>query len=276
MSAVLEDVRFLSDSEHRVVALGAMATGGRTQAELREATGASSATVSRLLRSFEERRWVEREGSRYALTPHGRFVATEFDRLRDRMAAADRLSSLAEWLPPDLLALGYDRLADARLTFPSPSAPLAPMERATELKATATRSRSLSYLLPTPCLGAHWEAIVAGRQTLDAVYSPELFEAIAGSDAADRFADILRSGRATASVLTNEVPCIVGINDDVVYVFVVNDTGVPLALLETQDGAVRSWAEDVFEACRSEADPVSADDFDRLRDGSLTLREGGR
>lgn len=276
MSTVLDDIRFLSDSEHRLVALEELMEEPRTQPELREATGASSATVSRLIRSFGDRQWIGRDRSRYELTPLGWFVTEEFRQFRDRMESAHQLRSLLEWLPPDLLALGVHRLADARVTFPSPSAPLAPMERATDLKYAASRSRSLSYLLPTPCLGAHWESIVAGKQTLEAVYSPELFEAIAHSDSAAQFVDILESERATASVLMADVPCIVGINDDVVYVFVVNDRGVPLALIETEDEVVFSWAEEVFESCRREAVPVTADEFVRLRDGTLRLSDPSR
>ena len=94
MPAPLEDIRFLADSENRFTALEVLAAGPRTRSELRDATGASKATISRLLGDFESRGWVSRNGSRYALTPLGEYVASAFVDLYDRMATASDLRDL--------------------------------------------------------------------------------------------------------------------------------------------------------------------------------------
>lgn len=261
MPPALDDIRFLSDSEYRGDALHELEEDPRTQAELRAALGASSATVSRLLRSFRARHWVEQTGGTYELTPQGRFVTEEFGQLYARMQAVDRLNQLAEWLPAELLSLGFRYLADADVTFPSPNAPLAPMERATDIKYAATHSRSLSYMLPTACLSAHCDSVNAGRQTLDAVYTPDLFEAIAKSDAVSQFVDLLQSDRTTFSMFDGDLPCIIGLNDDSIYIFVVNDRGVPLALIETGDETVFEWGEALFEEYRRAAEPITVEAF---------------
>ena len=92
MSAPLDDIRFLADSGNRVQAVEALAEKPRTRPELRDTTGASAATISRMLRAFGSRGWVYRDGSRYALTPLGTYVASTFGELHDRMTTAHNLT----------------------------------------------------------------------------------------------------------------------------------------------------------------------------------------
>lgn len=262
MTQTLEDIRYLSDSKHRITVLELLLEAPRTQTDLRESAESSSATVSRLLRSFEEQEWVLKQNGRYELTPIGRFVATEFIALHDRMQATARLKGIVEWLPADLVDLGLECLLDAKLTFPSSTNPLAPPERASELKRHSSRSRGLSHYLPTICIAAHHAAIEEEIQTLEAVFTRELFETIASSASveAQQFQDVLNSDRATLYVYDGEIPYILGINDDVVYLGIDNDMGVQVALVETSDPRVFAWAEEVFETYRSTALEIDNDE----------------
>jgi predicted transcriptional regulator len=128
MTRALEHVRYLSDSEYRITVLELLLEAPRTQSDLRERAGASTASVSRVLRSFEDRDWVRKGEGRYELTPLGRFVATEFIALHDRLEAVERLQDIVEWLPTEIVDLGLDCLVDARLTFPTSNNPMATIE----------------------------------------------------------------------------------------------------------------------------------------------------
>lgn len=266
MTQTLGEIRYLSDSEHRITVLELLLEAPRTQTDLRERSNASSATISRLLRSFADRGWISKRSDTFELTPIGRFVATEFIGLHDRMQAVGRLQDIVEWLPADLVDLGLDRLVDATLTVPSSANPLAPPERASELKRYSSRSRGLSHYLPTICIAAHHAALDEEIQTLEAVFTRELFETIAATQSpeAQQFQDVLDSDRATLYVYEGEIPYILGINDDIVYLGVDNDTGVQVALLETSDASVFAWAEGIFETYRNTARKIDSDDFRQL------------
>ena len=90
---VLEPLDYLTRSEHRVQVLEALTdtipkpgldTPGYEPRELRDMTGASEATVSRILNEFDERGWAERNAiGEYTATPVGQSIAIVFAPLID-------------------------------------------------------------------------------------------------------------------------------------------------------------------------------------------------
>lgn len=80
----MADISFLTRSEHRVVSLVAMAVRPRSRSELGEMTGASSSTIRRTLRQFEDRHWIARDGYQYETTELGAFIAATMSDLLDR------------------------------------------------------------------------------------------------------------------------------------------------------------------------------------------------
>lgn len=263
----LEDVRYLSDSEHRIAALELLLEGPKTQGELRAKGDASSATVSRMLRSFEERDWVVRRSGSYELTPIGRFVTTDFVRLQEHLEAIERLQTIIEWVPSEVVDLGVGCLVDATLTFSTATNPMAVVERATELGGGASRFRAVSHYLPMMCIDAHLLALGEGAQTLESVFSEELLETIARSrpEGSRQILAVLDSGRATLYAHEGDVPLVLGINDDVVYIGVENETGALVALIETSDETVFGWAEETFDVYRDGATQMTRDAFTELR-----------
>ena len=84
MASTMADISFLTRSEHRVVSLVAMAVRPRSRSELGEMTGASSSTIRRTLRQFEDRHWIARDGYQYETTELGAFIAATMSDLLDR------------------------------------------------------------------------------------------------------------------------------------------------------------------------------------------------
>ena len=264
MDSSLTDIEFLVRSPYRVAVLDALTAGPRNRDELRELTDASSPTLGRILSSFERRDWIVRTGQEYELLALGSFVAEGVLDLLARMETARKLRDVVRWLPTDTLGFDLDCLTDATVTLPSRSDPLAPMRRANELERTARRSRVLTHALPSPCLDAHWEAISTGVHRFDAVLTPGVVATMAQPAHAPQFADVLCSQQSTVFVCDEDVPTVVGINDGVVYVGVDDRNGAPIALIETDDETVRSWAEDTFESYRRTSSLLTLDRFMRM------------
>ncbi|WP_101297265.1 helix-turn-helix transcriptional regulator [Halegenticoccus soli] len=262
MAPALEDIRFLADSEHRVSALEELMEEPRTQVDLRTATGASSATISRLLRSFGERGWIARDGNDYALTPLGRFVAEEFVRLYDRMRSADRLRGVIEYLPIEEFDFDLRRLADARITRPTQADTIAPIRREVELM-TACTDRFQMLVTAVDRLATQEVAELVRRvPVFEGIYTLDAMNAVKADPAMREDLDrYMRAGGDLYLYDGDTSMVTLGLNDGTVG-FELNDgRGFVPAFVETDDEAVVSWAERTYERYKREAERVDVDAF---------------
>ncbi len=78
MDVALEEIEFLALSANRVEVLRLLATEPHSRGELAAETGASQATLGRIIADFEERSWIRRTGGEYVATATGRIVANGF------------------------------------------------------------------------------------------------------------------------------------------------------------------------------------------------------
>ncbi len=102
MGSFIEEIEFIASSKHRVGVLEALAEGGHDRRDLESMTGAHSSTIGRVLSDFEERRWIERNGPTYELTPLGEYVADQFADLCDAMEIEGKLRAVWQWLPREM------------------------------------------------------------------------------------------------------------------------------------------------------------------------------
>lgn len=265
MTGAIDDIRFLADSAHRPVVLATLSEGPHTRADLRAVTGASSATIGRLVQAFEERGWLERDGSTYALTALGAFVADRFSSLHRDMNTARELEALLSGLPLDEIGIGVERLTDARITRATPSNPFAVVSRVRELELDSATAFSLTDFFPEPCIDARYEAIVEGHQHFDAVFAPVVLEAAMVSPAADKFEAMVACERANVYRYDDPIECPVMFHDGEGCLIVRNDEGVTVGLIETADEMVVDWVQAVFDAHRNAATPVAMGDLQPLR-----------
>ena len=89
--AALDDIAFLASSPNRVATLEALTAGPHKRSDLQEAIDASRSTVKRTLNGFQERRWVNRVGQEYVITPLGELVAARFTTLLETIDAGTKL-----------------------------------------------------------------------------------------------------------------------------------------------------------------------------------------
>ncbi|WP_096391424.1 helix-turn-helix transcriptional regulator [Halopenitus persicus] len=267
MNSALDDVAFLALSENRIALLAGLSDDqAHTRDELMDATDVSRPTLGRILDDLEERAWITQYGQEAQITSLGAWVHDEFTDLLEMMDTARRLRAVEQWLSTDTLAFELKRLTDATVTLPSQNNPLAPMHRASELERTARQSRVLTHALPAPCLNAHWEAITTGTQQFEAVVTPNVVATMTDTAHRSQFTDILTADQATVYVCDDPIPDVVGINDGVVYFGVDDDKGAPLALIETGDETVHTWAAETFESYQEGALLLTPDSFSEIQE----------
>lgn len=262
MESALEEIEFLALSENRVDALALLAEGRRTRSELAEATGASQATLGRILRDFEERSWIGRDGDAYAATATGRLVAAGMTELREILETELRLREVVDYLPTHAMDVDLRRLADATITQPTQMRPNAPLSRLLELLREGEEVRTFSHAFNEQTLTVVEDRTAAGEQRFEGVFSRRAIDALAGESALrDRLRSLVASDRAELRVRDEGVPIAVMIVDDVVCLLLRDDSGVLRAAIDTDDPAVRSWARDTYEDYWRAADPLEVDAF---------------
>jgi predicted transcriptional regulator len=257
MGSPLDDIQFLADSENRVTAIAELAAGSRTRAELRDATAASSATISRLLRAFENRGWVTGSRGRYHLTELGVYVADAFGEFHGRMTTANDLQSLLPALPLERLGLDIEAFTGAKVTVSTTSDPMAATVRLRELELGSLESRGLSSLFPEPCIDARHAAVVEGPQRLESVVSPTVVEAALSSKFGHKFVELVEADRCDIYVFTGTIELLGAINDGAACLALVH--GERLALVETSNPTVVEAVSDAFEGYKSQATPLTTD-----------------
>ncbi|AGB37755.1 helix-turn-helix transcriptional regulator [Natronococcus occultus] len=260
MESTLEEIEFLALSANRVDVLGLLADGRRTRSELAEATGASQATLGRILSDFEDRSWIRRDEDAYVATATGRLVSAGFTDLQEILEAELRLREVVDYLPTHAMDVDLRRLADATITQPSQMRPNAPLSRLLDLLREAEEVRTFSHAFNEQTLTVVQERTAAGDQRFKGVFSRRAIEALADeSGLRSRLRSLVESDQAELRVRDEGVPIAAMLVDDVVYLLLRDENGVLRASVDTDDPAVRSWAQDTYDHYWRTADPLEAD-----------------
>lgn len=261
MDAALDDIAFLANSENRVAVLGMLVEAPQSHDEIRDRIGASRVTTARILREFEGRDWITREGQKCAVTPTGRWVGDEFSHLMDEMVAERRLREPLQWLPFDLLTFDVRRLRDAELIVLDESDATAVIRRVLEFRRSSDRIQGVTRVVAPVFIENDWESTVHGDMHLEQVISPGVLETIQNHlTSAQQLREMLDETDVRVSV-HEDIPISVGIYDGAVGIDLTDEQGVVKGGIVTEDEAVHEWAVDLFETCRDEARPLQPDDI---------------
>lgn len=259
METPIEEIEFIASSKNRVGVLDALAERGCDRADLQSRTGSHASTIGRVLGDFEERRWIERSGSTYKLTPLGEFVAERFAALRDAMETEAKLRDVWRWLPREIEGFSVDLFADAVVSYPGPGYPYEPVERVTQLVeesdslfafgATVFKSVANEAFCRAALDGMESEYVFSPAILAATVaWNPELFEKVAALD------------NCTVLVhddLPDRTRCGIDIFDERVAICCHDvETRALRAWVDTDAPEARKWAWSVFERYRQEARPV--------------------
>ena len=258
----LVDVAFLTSSVNRVRALAALTDGSRDRYEVTAELGVSRVTAKRVLDGLEERGWVERQEQVYRTTPLGRVVATEFDDLLDAIGTMRRLSTVREWLPVEEFDFDLRRFATARIIYTSQSDSIAPIRRVAERIGAADELAVLSTSVEPQGVAAHRDAVVENGQSAEVVLSVGTLD-VAASD--PTMATYIREVIETGGRYYRHpgFDHILFECDGSALIGLIDETGAPRGLIESEDEAVCEWVRSTFEAHRAEAEPVAAEELIR-------------
>ena len=260
MKSALEEIEFLSLSANRVEVLDLLARDRQTRSELGEQIDASQPTLGRILRDFQDRKWIARDGQKYAATATGRLVAEGFTDLLEVLETEAELRPVVEWLPTDEMEFDLARLRDANITVPSQTRPNAPVRRVLELLRRADRVSIASYAFNEQSLDVIRRRVVEDGRTFEGVFSPGAIDAIAGDESLRRrLRELLDADGAEIRIGGGEIPFAVTVADETVHLLLRDESGIIRAALDTDDAAVRSWAETVHERHRRDSTPLTAE-----------------
>jgi predicted transcriptional regulator len=258
MESALEEIEFLALSPNRVEALRCLAAEPRTRRELVELTGASQPTLGRILQDFEDRAWIERDGSSYRATVTGTLVSRGFADLIEILETEAELRPVVRWLPADVVTFDLEHLTGATVTTPSRIRPNAPVQRALEILDGADDVRVVSYAFNEQSLESIAERTAAGDQRFRGVFPSTAIDAIADdSQLRRRLRELLAAEDAAIRVTDESIPVAVTIADSVVHLFLRNDQGILQASLDLDAPEVHAWATELFERYWSSADPLT-------------------
>ena len=257
MDSPIELVSFVTRAESRVEALLALASEPATRPELQAETGIPRATLSRVLADFRDRDLATRNGHRYRPTPLGEVVAAELSSLFASVESTRALQSLAELLPLEELGLGFDRLAAADVTLPTPVDPMAPVKRAAAVVEDADHVRTFCYSVVHAPILAALRGVTGRGQRLEGVVAVGVLEVVgADPELAESALALLRSETVELSLYEGDIEPQLVIADRTTMFLVTDDEGAIRGLVETDDETLLPWAEQFFDALRREADPL--------------------
>ena len=262
MDAALDDVEFLALSANRVAVLQSLAGAPRSRSDLAAETGASQATLGRILADFEARSWVRRRDGEYEATATGKLVANAFSDLLDVLETERDLRDIVDSLPTEAMGFDLARLADATITVPTETRPNAPLQRLIGLEREAAAIRAFSHAFNEQTLSLTAERVAEGDLTFEGVFSRGAIDALAReSTLRRRLESLLDAPDAAVRVRDSRVPVAGTLADDRVYLLVRDDSGVLRASIDTDDPEIFEWAESAFAEYWKSATPLDRRDL---------------
>lgn len=263
MEAPLEEIEFLARSQNRVEVLRLLAAEPHTRGSLGTATGASQATLGRILEDFADRSWVTHNGREYVATATGELVADGIAELVSVLETEGKLRDVVAFLPTEELDFDLRHLADATVTVPTRTRPSAPLRHVRDAIERADTLRAFSHTLNEQTLSTVHDQVTGGEYGFEAVLSRSALDALAAD--AQLWAQVRalsRHANATVRVAQSEIPVAALVADEAVYLLVRDEHGVLRASLSTGSAPVREWATDRFDRYWERATPLDPLEFE--------------
>ena len=253
----IDDIAYLTRSEHRAPTLVALTVRPRSRSELWEMTGVSSSTIRRTLSEFEDRNWIRREGYRYETTPLGAFVASAMAELIERVEIERNLRHVWQWLPDEESGFTIEMCTDAVVTVAEANNPYGPINRFMTLIRETDRFRfvGVDIALLEPCRDEFCQRIIDGMET-EIIDPPSVAEYVR-STYPDLSSKTLASGNLTIRLHDDLPPYGVGLFDDRIVICGYDRDSVTVrVLVDTDSPEAREWAESKYAFYRRQTPTV--------------------
>lgn len=254
MSVSVDAVELLA---RRADLLAQLREAPRTKPELAEALSVSRSTIDRAVRDLQSADFVAR-GEAVSLTLTGALALDAYERFVDQLDALEGAGSLFASLPVDA-TVDPALLRDATVVTPSQVAPQRAVETYRSLVADASRVRGFACAVFDTNVPTFRERIVEDEIPVELVLTDDVLDALVTTHG-DVINDATESGnlalyRATTALSYNLM--LVESDAGIQVCALVHDRDGHVGLVLNDDPDAVSWAEDVYESVRADADPLS-------------------
>lgn len=257
LGAPLEELEFLARSPNRVSVLDALTEGPIGRYELEETADVTRATLGRILDDFEDRGWVTEEDRQYETTQLGAYVSREITAVMGRFEPVPALNEVVQWFPEEGFDFDLGYLAGATIVRATKSDALAPMTHITDRIRSADQVQLITYSVLPGVMETCWRETVDGDLELLSVLDGAAFENVSDDpQMIEQAQEMAESGRFEVYAYFDDVSSTVFVVDDAVLLCLSGDEGPPMAVIETDDEAVRSWAESTIDDHRREGERI--------------------
>lgn len=185
-------------------------------------------------------------------------VLSRFVPLLETVAGIHNLGDAIDWLPPPVYSLEFRHLRDADVTTSTVENPARPFDRGLELIRAAGEYRGLTSTAIPRYVNVLRDRLVRGRLDVEGVIKASFLETLRDDPGrAEPWHDF---ARADATWLYDgRIPINMHVVDETVLIWLGDRREDELeihGLLESQNPAVVSWAEALYEDYRSESRPL--------------------
>lgn len=259
----LEDLAFLARSRHRLAVLLALSPEGIARRELHETLGISQPTLGRILNAFEARGWLANgHDGTYRLTPLGDVLQERVGAVIDAATLGRDLGSLADRLPWTAFDFGPGALAEATITRPTDGNPLGHMARFDGLATAADHAVVLSNVVScTPAA----DAAASDREFLadldELIVTRGAIEAdLTDGELRDWIADAVAADELLVRVIDGTPEVLLGRFDDAAAMVPIDESGLPVGLVDTTEPAVVDWVDRRLDGFRAGATTLAPEE----------------
>ena len=250
--SAIDDIAYLTRSEHRIQTLVALADRPRSRPELCALTEMSPATIGRTLKAFEARRWVRNEGHEFLATSLGKSMASCTAELLQRVEAEHKLRDIYHQLPDEVIEFALE--VRSTVTVNEPDAPYRALNRYRSLLHDATQYRFVGFDagLYEACKDEFQQRILDGMEA-ELIDSPSVARYMV-TTYPERSAGLLECENMTAYVQEDVPQYGVCLFDDRIAICVYHsDSAGVMAVIDTDAPEARSWAESVYASYKADA-----------------------
>jgi predicted transcriptional regulator len=244
----LEELEFLARSPNRIRVLETLTDGPIDRYKLEEDADVSRATLGRILDDFLERHWIVEDERAYETTQLGAYVAREVAAVLKGFEPIPVLNKVAQWFPEEGFEFDIGLLAGATVIRSTKSDALAPTTHIANRIRTADRVRLITYSVLPGVMEACWRGTVDGNMQLETVLDTGAMESVGTKpELVDQVVEMFATGQAEVYWHEEAISSTVFIIDDDVLLCLSGGEGAPLAVIETDNESVRSWAESTID-----------------------------
>lgn len=234
---------------------GTSASAGR----LVETVDMSRSTVHRALDALEEHEVVQESGGEYELTQLGEVLAGELRRFGRRARTARSLSPFLNAVRTNGTDVPVEHLDDATVIRRKPRQPHVTIHRIFELFERSDHVRMFSSVISPIYVDMAYPKLMDGMQ-IQAVFEREVVDLML-SEYPQQAHDTIATGNFDVYAHPGDLPFELFVFDDRIGMAAHNREGIAEVLIESDDPAARTWAEDRFETHRARADSLTMSDI---------------